>query len=441
MSKYDIFFKLAKEAGIDECELIISESYNFGFSIFHSEIDQYEVNNGFSISARGIINGKAGSASCDVFNKEKAKYLVDEILANAKVIEDEDPVFIYPGSKKYKRVNTVNKQLKSIGEQRKIADAFKLEKLVKEQDERITEVSSVSYSEDHSSFTIINSLGLKLTQKNNGYIVYAGAVSKQGEDIKHNGAFVFDNNYDNLDIEKLAKEVADNSLSQLGGEACQSGDYKVVLDREVFSSLINAYISSADAEEIQKKTSLFIGKLGQKVASKKITIEDLPLAKTFFARSFDNEGVATYNKSIIKNGILQTYLYNLTTAAKDGVQSTGNGFGSAAKSGISPVFLYMKPGKLTLEQLFEKVGDGVYITEINGLHAGLDSQTGNFSLQASGFLIKGGKKDHPLDMVTISGNLVNLFSNISEVANDSKTFASGVNNPSVLVSKLAVGGK
>ena len=106
MSKYDIFFKLAKEAGIEECELTISESYSFGFSLFHSEIDQYEVNNGYSISARGLINGKAGSASCDVFNKEKAKYLVDEIVKNAKVIENDDPVFIFPGSPKYKKVNT-----------------------------------------------------------------------------------------------------------------------------------------------------------------------------------------------------------------------------------------------------------------------------------------------------------------------------------------------
>ena len=90
------------------------------------------------------------------------------------------------------------------------------------------------------------------------------------------------------------------------------------------TSLLKAYIGHAEAEEVQKKSSLFIGKLGQKIASKKITIEDKPLAKNVFARWFDDEGVATYNKPIIKNGVLQTYLYNLTTAAKDGVQTTGN---------------------------------------------------------------------------------------------------------------------
>lgn len=441
MSKYDIFFKLAKEAGIEECELTIQESYSFGFSLFHSEIDQYEVNNGFSISARGLINGRAGSASCDVFNREKALFLVNEIVNNAKVIENDDPVFIFPGSPKYKKVNTVNKILKDIPEDTKIQNALKLEKLIREADERVVEVSTVAYEESHSTFTILNSNGLKLCQKNNNFFLYAGVVAKNGEEVKSNGAFVFDNDYSKLNIEELAKEAVKNTLSQLGGEACESKDYPVVLDREAFASLINAYVSSADAEEVQKKTSLFIGKLNQKVASKKVTIEDLPLAKTMFARSFDNEGVATYNKAIIKNGILQNYLYNLTTAAKDGVESTGNGFGSAAKSGVSPVFLRLKPGKISLDEMFEKVGNGVYITEINGLHAGLDAQTGNFSLQSSGFLIKDGKKDHPLDVITVSGNLVKLFEGIIEVANDSKVFSSAVETPSVLVKKLAIGGK
>ena len=441
MSKYDIFFKLAKEAGIENCELHIDEVYSFNFAVFHASIEKYEVNNGFAISAKGIINGKAGSASCDVFNKEKAQYLVDEIVKNAKVIEDDDPVFIYPGSPKYKKVNTYNKELKNIPEDKKINDALKLEQRVKELDDRIIEVANIYYGESHSSFTIMNSLGLKLSQKSNQFYMYAAAIAKQGEEVKSNGAFIFDNDYSKLDIEKLAKEAVDNTVSQLGGEACESKGYPIVLDRDPLSSLINAYISSADSEEVQKKTSLFIGKLGQKVASKKVTIEDLPLAKTIFARNFDNEGVATQNKAIIKNGQLQTYLYNLTTAAKEDVESTGNGFGSAAKSGVSPVFLRMKPGKLTLEQLFEKVGNGVYITEINGLHAGLDAQTGNFSLQSSGFLIKDGKKDRALDVITISGNLIKLFEGITDLGNDSKVFAQAVENPSVIVKELMVGGK
>ena len=437
--RYDYFFQLAKEKGIEECELKIHESYSLGFSLFHSEMDSYEMNNGYSIVARGLVNGKFGTASCDVFNKEKAEFLVNEIIKNAKVIEDEDPMFIYKGSSKYKKLNPYNKELMDIPAQKKIEKLYELEKLIKDGKE-ISEVAGVSYSESKSSSTLLNSHGLKLTQKSNYFFIAGDAVAKRGEQVKTGYEFIFGNNFDELDVNKLANEIINNTTSQLGGEACESGNYQAVLSNGVVASLISAYLSSADAEEVQKHTSLFEGKLNEKIASSKVTIEDRPLDKSLFGRGFDDEGVATYNKAVIKNGVLKTYLYNLTTAAKDGVESTGNGFGGA-KIGTSPVFTVMKPGKKSLEELFAEVNNGVYITEIQGLHAGLDPQTGNFSLQSTGFLIKDGKKDRPLDIITVSGNLMKLFKDISVVGADSKDFISSVRCPSVIVKKLAVGGK
>ena len=204
---------------------------------------------------------------------------------------------------------------------------------------------------------------------------------------------------------------------------------------------MRVFVGHADAEEVQKHSSLFIGKLGQKIASKKITIEDRPLDKSLFARGFDDEGVATYNKAIVKNGVLQTYLYNLTTASKEGVQSTGNGFKAGSKIGTSTTYLCLKPGKKSLEELFQEVGNGVYITSVSGLHAGLNPQSGNFSLQAEGFLIKDGKKDHPLDIITISGNLMQVFNDVLEVGNDIKVTTSATQAESVLVKSIGVGGK
>ena len=437
--RYDYFFELAKQKGIEECELKIYESYNLSFSLFHSEMDSYEMNNGYSIIARGLVNGKFGTASCDVFNKEKAEFLVNEIIKNAGVIEDEDPMFIYKGSPKYKKINPFNKELMDIPAQKKVEKLYELEKLIKEGNE-ISEVAGVSYSESKSSSTLLNSHGLKLSQKSNYFFIVGEAVAKRGEQIKSGYDFLFGNKFEDLDVKKLADLVIKNTTEQLGGEACPTGQYKAVLDNSVVASLLNAYLSSIDAEEVQKNTSLFKGKLNEKVASSKVTVEDRPLDKSLFGRGFDDEGVATYNKALIKNGVLKTFLYNLTTAAKDGVESTGNGFGGA-KIGTSPVFVVMKPGKKLLEELFQEVGNGVYITDISGLHAGLDPQTGNFSLQSTGFLIKDGKKDHPLDLITVSGNLMKLFMDITTVGSDQKTFISSTKTPSVIVKKLSVGGK
>ena len=108
--KYDKFFELAKAAGIEEAELYVGESYSLQFSLFHSEVDNYSSNKSMTILARGLVNGKFGTASCDSWSSQRAQYLVNEIVANAKVIENEDPAFIFEGSKKYKKVNTFNKE-------------------------------------------------------------------------------------------------------------------------------------------------------------------------------------------------------------------------------------------------------------------------------------------------------------------------------------------
>ena len=439
--KYDKFFELAKAAGIEEAELYVSSSYALSFSLFHSEVDSYSLENGSMYVARGIINGKFGAASCDVYNAQKAKYLVEEIVKNAGVIENEDPAIIFKGSEKYKKVNTFNKELGNIPIDQKMEKLFALEKRIKELDERVFEVGGVEYSESSSSVTLMNSHGLKLSQKYN-YFYYVGqALARQGEQVKSSYDMYLGNDFSKFDVEDLAKKVVENTVGQLGGEACESKTYKAVLDRDVVSSLMKVFVGHADAEEVQKHSSLFIGKLGQKVASKKVTIEDRPLDKSLFARWFDDEGVATYNKPIVKNGVLQTYLYNLTTASKEGVESTGNGFKAGSKIGTSTTFLTLKPGKKSLEELFKEVGDGVYITGVSGLHAGMNPQSGNFSLQSEGFLIKDGKKDRALDIITISGNLMEVFADILEVGNDTKVTNGGTSVESVLIKKIVVSGK
>ena len=438
--KYDKLFNLAKERGIQEIELSVTSSSDLSFSLFHGEVDSYSSSNSSSYTIRGIYNGKLGSVSSDVYSNDLVEYFVNEIINNAKFVENDDPVFIFKGSEKYKKINTFNKDLGNISIDEKMKKLHELEEKIKNGDPRVAEVEGVEYSESVSSETIINSHGLKLSQKNNYFFIYGAALAKEGEQAKSGFDYRLGNDFSKLNIDELASDVVKEAVNQLGGEPCESGTYKAVLSPSVVKSLLNAYVSSAIAEDVQKNSSLFVGKLGQKVASKHVTVEDKPLTRTVFCRYFDDEGVATYNKAIIKNGVLQTYLYNLTTAAKDGVTSTGNGQGAGSKVYTGPWYLEMKPGKKSQEELFQEVGNGVYITDVQGLHAGLNPRSGNFSLQSTGFLIKDGKKDRGLDIITISGNLVNIFNDILAVGNDLKE-AIGSKVPSVLVKKIAVSGK
>ena len=439
--KYDKFFELAKEKGIEEVELSISTSSELSFSLFHGEIDNYSSSNTTSYLARGIYKGKLGAIISDVYDKTSPEIFVNEIINNAKFIENDDPVFIFKGSPKYNKINTFNKDLEGFSIDIKLKKLHELEQKILKGDKRIVEVEGVSYEESFSSNTIINSHGLKLTQKNNYFFYYGGAVAKENGQTKTGGEIYFNNDFSKFDVDALANKIVKNAVNQLGGEAPKSDTYKAVLAPEVVKSLLGAYISSAIAEDVQKNSSLFIGKLNKKVASSKVTVSDLPLKRTIFARYFDDEGVATYNKDIIKRGVLNTYLYNLSSAAKDNVESTGNGQVSGSKTSTDTIYVEMKAGKKSQEELFREVENGVYITEVQGLHAGLNPRSGNFSLQSTGFLIKDGKVDRALDIITVSGNLVDLFMNVIEVGNDSKEFVNAIKVPSVIVKKLVVSGK
>ena len=439
--KYDKFFELAKEAGIEEAELYIGQSYELEFSLFHGEVDNYSNNNGYSIMARGLVNGKFGAASCDVFNNEKAAYLVKEIVANAGIIENEDPQIIFKGSEKYKKINTFNNQLAKVPVEDKMNVLKELEKAIRGYDKRIVEVQTVEYSETMHTTTLLNSHGLKLVAKTNYFVIAGLALASENGQMKSGWDLILDNDFSKVDAQKLGEKIAKETVEQLGGAPCETGKYKVVLAPNVVSSLMNALIDSASAEEVQKHSSFFEGKLHQKVASKRITIEDKPLARNVFAHWFDDEGVATYNKAIIKNGVLETFMHNLTTAAKDGVESTGNGQRQGSKIGVSSNFLVLKPGKKTQEQLFEEVGHGVYVTDISGLHAGLNSQSGNFSLQSTGFMIENGKKGKPLDLITVSGNLLEVFNDVLAVGSDVKVQPQGTSCPSLMIKKLSITGK
>ncbi|MCR5740921.1 MAG: TldD/PmbA family protein [Gammaproteobacteria bacterium] len=438
--KYDVFFDLAKERGIEEAELSISTSYSFSASVFRGELNNYSVGNDMTIVARGIINGKFGSAICDSFSKEKASFLVDEIVKNAKIIENEDPSIIFKGSEHYKKVNTFNKELENVSPEDKINKLYELEKKVKELDQRVISVEA-EFSEESSSYTLLNSHGLKLSQKNN-YFVYVVSALVSDSKVQKNGFEIFlDNDFNNFNVDELAKKAVDKAVAQLGGEAPKSKKYRAVLSQDVVATLTRVLVSHANSEQVQKNSSFFINKLDQQVVSRKLTISEKPLLKNVFARWFDDEGVRTYNKDIIKGGVLKTYLYNLTTAAKENRESTGNGYKAGSKVVVSTVNLCLKPGKKSLDDLFMEVKNGVYITSVTGLHAGMNAQSGNFSLQAQGFMVENGVKTHALDLITVSGNLFTVLNEVLSVGSDVKLSPSGISTPSISVKSLMVGGK
>ena len=435
------FFALAKEEGIEAADLSSTETNSLSVSIYHGEVDSLTNNSSYGLVARGIYKGKMGSIAVDNVNKNSPEFLVKEIKRSASIIENEDPVFIFKGSDKYHK-KSVSKNIDfSENIKEKVGILLEIEKKLLAYDKRINEVVTVGYEATSQSYKKTNSFGLKLSQKMNSYSYFAEVTAKDGEEIR-TGWDVFASLDENeFSVDSFVEKVAKEALQKLGSVQCDSKKYPVVLNPESVASLVSFLINSLDAEEVQKHTSLLEGKLGQQALSKKLTVIENPLEKNLFFRYFDDEGVATSKKFLIKNGVISTYLYTLQTAAKDNATATGNGYGSPkAKADVG--YTIVKGGKKSEEEMISTIKEGVYITELSGLHSGMNPHSGNFSLQCAGFMIRDGKKAEPLALITVAGNLINVFNNIKCIANNNKlVIGNQMSCPSILIGKLAISGK
>ncbi len=436
------FFELAKQHHFEAADLSISKGHSLSASLYHGEIESYSEENTIEATARGIVNGKLGGCVTEKFDKDTVEFMIDTIEKTAKVIETNDPVIIYKGSKKYHRGNYYNKALFEIPFEQKKKILFEIEKRLFAYDKRINEVASVSYSESSEENVLTNSYGLNLKIKKSDFSIVAQITVKEKDEIRSDYEVFTGNNLEEFNVDEFVKTLAEKTLKKLGSSQCKSKKYPVILNPECTATLIRAFLSSTNAEDVQKNSSLFIGKLHQQIASKKLTVTENPLVKNVFFNYFDDEGVAINKKDIVKKGVLETYLYTLETAAKDGVEPTGNGYRGAGKASAGLGYIIVKPGRKSEEEMISSIKEGVYITDLEGLHAGMNARSGNFSLQSQGFMIRNGKIAEPLALITLSGNLVEMFNNIKDVGSNSKFLLGGrASCPSMSFKKLVVSGE
>jgi PmbA protein len=205
-----------------------------------------------------------------------------------------------------------------------------------------------------------------------------------------------------------------------------------------------AFSPMFSADEAQKGCSLLAGTEGQSIASGRVTIMDDPF-DPIAPRAFDGEGTPCVQKPVVEKGVLKTLLHNLKTAAKAGVETTGNASRASAASpvGVAPTVLRIEPGDKAPDTLVAEMKDGLIIVELEGLHAGVDTISGDFSLKAAGFLVQDGTIVRPVTGITVAGNFIDLMEDVSAVGNDLKyALPSGgyFASPSLLVAKLSVAG-
>lgn len=437
--KLDKYFEVAKQLGFSDIEFKSNKNKKLSMTIFHHKVENYTVSENETIYIRGIVGGKMVSGTTE--NPKSIERILKEMVESSTYIEQENKQEIFAGSESYKHFKTYKDDLNKVSASDKIELCLLAEKKTYEYSEKVSDCE-VSYNEIESAMNIVNSKGLRLSYKVNYATLVVECVAKDLDDTRTGFKYQIVQNLNEFDVDKLVKEASDDAINALHGSQCNSGKYNVLIAPNVFSSLVSILVSNASGEAVNKQRTLLKDKLNQEIASKKFTLVEDPHKKEYpyFYRSFDDEGVATFKKPIIEKGVLKTFLYNIEAAKVANVSSTGNGYGGSNIS-ISTAFLCVKPGKKSKEELCKQINNGVLISSVAGLHSGMNQLSGDFSLQASGYRIENGKITSPVNLITIAGNLFELFKNITEIGNDETLTYGGVLTPSVVVKNLAISGK
>ena len=440
----ELVFAKAKEEGFSEYEIYYSKKDNLEISIYESEMDKYSVNTTIGVGFRGIFNENMGYAFSEILDEEAANMIVKKAKENALLIEKEEKEFIFGEKENYEEVKSFDEELNKISVSEKIALALELEKEGKTVDERIIKIADCIYEDENNEYGIINSKGLDLYYKSNMAFSYLSSVVKNDEGMKDGVEYIFTSNFRDIKPKEIAKNAAENVLGKLNGDTIESGKYRVAIENRAMASLLSAFIDSFNGEGVQKGLSLLKDKLSETIASTIVNLVDDPLKSDGLnSRPFDDEGVPTYKKYLIKEGKLNTFMHNLSTANKAGIKTTGNAYRASYSSSVTvaPSNCYIEEGNVSKDDLLKELKDGLLITEFNGIHSGANGITGDFSLAASGFLIKDGKKDRPVEQITVAGNFFSLIKDIELIGDDLKFDFSKFGSPTVVVRELSIAGK
>jgi len=435
--KLDKLFKKASEKGITDIQVFLSDKSNLKIDIFEGDVDSYVIADTSSLIVKGIYNNKMGTFVTEVLEDDIIDEILDTIIASAKEIDSLDDAIIYEGDKSYKKLDDIyNEALENLDVQKKIQTLKDMDKYLHDYDERMSVVETM-YSETTNHVVLKNSKGLDLKNTANSAYMGGSVIVKDENDQRVGFDVKISNDFDDFNIKEIAKEIADNALASLGAKPVPSNQYEIVFANSALATLFSAFQNIFSADAVQKNTSLLKGKLNEKIGSDLVNIVDDPfMKKSARSRSFDDEGVATAYKALIEDGVLKTYLHNLVTAKKDGVESTGNGFGGS----VAAVNLKMEDGTSTLDELIGSMDEGIFITDVQGAHAGANAVSGDFSLQAQGYYVKNGQKERPVALITVAGNFIEMLKDITMVANDSKMTYYGITAPSIKVKSMPVSG-
>ena len=386
--------------------------------------EKYEVSNTNFYNIKALIDNK--TVNIRTSKIDDVQGIINEIKSTASLIEEKTENTLA----KDIDINRVSSKKIEVDLKKVLEELLSLEKL-KDKYKEISHLE-IDFAYDYNEISIINETAS--LYDNNLIFSYGASIVVKKEDKTQSVYFnkvSKEHNFEELK-EDLIKKIED-VINKIDAESIESSKYNIVLKNEAAFSILRNITSLFNAEKINKNLSCLSGKFNKQIFSDKITIIEDPSNDLYPGkRLFDDEGTKTYYKEIVKNGKFITKLYDNKEALKDKTVSTGNSFGVRN--------IYIKPGEKSFEDLVKACKNGAIIDRVEGLHSGLNTLTGEFSLQAQGYKIKDGKINEALNLIILTSNIFELFGNVKEVGNDLKFKSLVGASPSLLIENISISG-
>ena len=408
-------FEEAITSGMDDIQINETKVTTTSLILFNDQLDRFETDTDCIFLIKGHYQGKIGKVLTNYLDDTNIDDIISDLMENALNNENVEEDVFENGENNvdekvaYPSVNFIKwrKQIENLAKTDCYAKQFYLTETSKEE-------------------KIINSLG-KNSYSNSHMVNFDIEFTVIEGDESSVGVASFFGTIDDFDLDALYNETKSAALLKLEYSPIVSQKYSIILSSKMVSSILDGFITSFTYENVRNGMSFLKDCEKTPIMSNKITIiEDPTDSRLGGYRLFDDDGVNTYRKEVVKDGILMTYLLNKKNAKLLNSPSTGNAF-----VGVPCRNLFIEKGTLSEEELLCDLGDGVYIDTLVGLHVGLNQTSGEIALQAEGYLIENGKKKAGLKQFVMATSFQELFQNVRKIGSDLTFYGEAIGSPSI----------
>ena len=421
---------VAKKLGASDTSVVVGNSISETVNFRNQKLDESNRSDNLAVNITTYIGKKKSSISSSNLLKENLDTLIEKCVETTKNTP-EDEFNSLPDkdllAKEVKDLDLFDET--NIKNENKIEYLMRLESSASNNKKIVSTESS--FTQDKSNFILANSDGFSKGYKSSSYTASSVVVAKDDKSMERDYEYTSRCHFKDIkDAEELGKSAAEQTVRKLSPKKIGSEKISLIFDKRIAKGILNTFAAAISSSAISRGTSFLKDKINQKLFPDGINILDKPdILKGLGSRSFDSEGVKTNTLKLIEQGILKHYLIDTYNGNKLNQKSNGRCGGTSN--------LYFDNGNISYEDLLNFKSKCLYITETIG--HGSNIVTGDYSVGATGYLIENGEFKYPINEITIAGNFIDMFKNIT-LANDLE-FEYATNSPTMMIEGMVVAGK